>query len=138
MLFSVLPRADVFISIGPLECAFAILLPIFEVPFIPPSIGPHFQASPLHIAQTEFPLVQLVQVSKVILAVALKLAIDEVAFIVAAVFPLKLAFAILLPLVKLTHVPGCTIIPRLFSIAMLHIFKPFSLIPSIISVDENS
>jgi len=120
------PAPNVFVLVWPLESSFPILLPILEVPFIPPPIIPDLCALPFHIAHSELAFVPLIQVSKIVFAIALKLAIKEVSIIKAAIFPLEPSLSILLSLIELALVPGLPIVPTFLAYSMLQVIQPLA------------
>ena len=137
VLSSILPRANVFVAIWPLKSAFSVFLPIFKVSFVPSAVIPLLHSLTFHVAHSKFPHVELLEVSKEVLAVSLELAVNEVALVVAAVFPLELPFPILLSLEELSRVGGCSIVPRLAPLPVLHVIQPLSLVHRALRIDEH-
>ena len=141
MLFSTFPTANVLDSIRPLKSALTVLFTIFKVAFILPPIIPCFYTSSFHVGNSEFSLVVLIEVSKVVPAKALKMPVYEISLVVASIFPLELALSILFAFIKASDVVGLLtngVSPGFYSFTMLLILKPISFILGIIGVNEDS
>lgn len=117
MLLIVSPAADKLSAICPYKGALPVFFPVLEITFITSAIVPGLDASALDRAHSELTIIDFVDVSEIILASALKLAIHKVTLIIAAVSPLKCALALLLSLVE--HSTVFSIVPSLLSGAVL-------------------
>ena len=106
MLFALSPTANVFVAIRPLEGAFTVLLAVLKVTFVLAAITPEFHASTFHVAHSEFTLIHLVQVGKVVLAETLKLPIYKVSIVVASILPFESPLAVFLSFKELASVLG--------------------------------
>ena len=83
-------------------------------------------------------MIGLVNVSKIVDSEALELTIDELPLIVAAILPVEPALAILLALIELSFVSSGSVIPLLFTIAMLSVFNPLPRVDCIVGINKDS
>ena len=128
MLPVVSPRTDVLGAVGPDKRALAVLLAVLEVPLVTAAVVPHLDPAALDRPQPEFTLIHLVHICKVVLAFALELAVDEFAFVVAAVSPFEAPAAVLLAFVEVSDVAraAAVVAPDLLAMAVLGVVQPFS------------
>ena len=141
MLLVVAPGADVLGAVSPNEGPFSILLSVLEVTLVTTSVVPGLNAPALDTAKTEFTLIYLVHICKIVLALALELSIDELALVVAAVSPFEASLALLFALKEVPLVARASTIfaPDLLAEAMLSVVQPLACISySLNSVKEGA
>lgn len=116
MLLIVSPASDKLSAVRPNEGALPVFLAVLEITLVAAAVVPGLDASALDRAHSELTVIGLVDISEVVSASALKLAVHEVALIVAAVSPFKSALALFLSLVEHSTVFSLTaIVPSLLS-----------------------
>ena len=84
MLKVIFPVADVPVSVHEMLRAFTVHFPIFKLPFVSRFIWPDHSTFAIHIIIFEFTFVQFSGVSEKVLAVAVKLTVNEIALIISA------------------------------------------------------
>ena len=115
--------------------AFAVHFPLLEFTLVARLIRPYHRAFSLHIIIFEFALIHFPRVSEVVLAVTMKLSVDEIALIVAA-FELKASMTALLAIHELSNIFDLIVTPALSAVPMLLVVNPFALVHASIGVHE--
>ena len=138
MLLPLSPWADVHVTIRPLEITFTIFFPIFKFTFVSSAITPNFSAPTFHVAISEFSLIYLIKVSKVVFSKTFELALHEISLIVATIFPIKSSLALFFTFVEITSISSRTIVPSFYTFAVLLIFIPLAFKSGVLSVDKYS
>jgi len=136
VLLAVLPVADVFAAIGPLEGALAMLFIIEVFSFVFPAVGPSEETSALHLVSVPLARVDT-SIAPSVLAIALDVVVDEIASELGCVCPDEDSVAVLLALVVDACVLG-TVGPRLSTIPVLFVFEPLAHVRSPIKVSEGT
>jgi hypothetical protein len=127
VLAIVSPTANVHGPIRPCEGALAVFFAVLEFTFISSPVIPGLNSATFNGTETELSFIELIDISKIILAMPLELTIHKFSLVVAAISPLKASLSLFLALVELAYVAGAaTIIPGLFTDSMLRIIQPFT------------
>lgn len=137
MLEVVFPIANIPIAISKVLGAFTMHFSCLKITFIPRLIRPDHDTFAIHVVIFEFTLIELARISKVVLAVPVKLAVNKVSFIVAPL-ELKSAIARLFSFYELASILDFIIVPALAAVAMLLVIEPLPLVHRAISVDEDA
>ena len=92
----------------------------------------------LHVSILELANISLIQVGEIIRTIAIKDSIQEVSFVIAAIWPSVPPMAILLAVLESTSVPGCIRLPGFRAVAMLAVVKPVTLIAVPLEIGEDT
>ena len=101
------PWASILLLVWISHCSFSMLAASIELPRVKATILPHFCAMSLHVSILELANICLIQVGEIIRTIAIKDSIQEVSFVIAAIWPSVPPMAILLAILKSARVPGC-------------------------------
>lgn len=122
MLAIIPPAANIHGTVSPCESALTVFLSVLEVAFITSSVIPSLNSASLDRTESELTLVQLIYISKIVLAMALELTVHEFSFVIAAICPFEATLTLLLAFVELTDITSATtVVPSLFTDTMLSI-----------------
>ena len=121
------PASYIHGPVGPGESALSIFLAVLEITLIPSAVIPCFYTSTLDCPEAEFTIIELIYISKIVLAMTLELTVHEFTFIVAAVSPFEATLSLFLSFIELADI-ACTspVIPGLLPDTMLGIIQPLT------------
>ena len=104
VLLILLPAAFVLFQIGVGHGTLTVLAPLLELALVGLSILPDFRAVSFHVGIPKVARIGLLQVGKIVGALALENALSKVALVVAAIGPSVLAKAVFLRVFELPDV----------------------------------
>jgi len=137
MLQIVSPVSNVPVSVGEMFGAFSVHFSAFEISFVSAFIGPDHYTFAVHIIVLKLALIKLSTIRKVIFAIPMKLAINEVSLIVPP-FELKPSISGLFAINKHSRILDLIIVPALCAVSMLLVIDPLSLIHGTIGVHKDT
>jgi len=128
---------NVFVPIGLYLGAFSVHFSLFKLPLVPASIWPRHDALTLHIIVFKFTFIQFGCVCEVVLSVPMKLTVDEITFVEAAL-ELEAALARLFAFKEISGVFNSVKIPAFGAVAMLLVVEPLSCKHASVSVHKDA
>jgi len=128
MFHIVFPLANVLVPVGVDHDAVAVFFALAEIAIIVAPISISQLAFALEDILREHPFVGALRFSKVVHALALKDAIDEIAFIKTAISPFIATSPIFLALEVLPFELNLALLPGLTAVPMLVVIHPFAII----------
>ena len=137
MLQVVLPLADVHVAACEDFGALAFHLTVLELSLVASLVGPDHDTLPLHVVVVELALIELARVRKVVLASAVELAVEEVAFIKTAL-ELKPSLARLLSKHEGADEADLAKVPRLGTLTVLLVVLPLTVIHAAAGVNKDT
>ena len=132
------PGAPILLLVEVSHGAISVLEAAQELTRVEAAVLPHLFSVALHVRILELTNICFILICEVVRPLALKYTIEEVTLEVAAVGPRVLTMAILLAVLELSSVARLVLLPRLFSVAVLTVLMPVSLVAIAVRICENA
>ena len=133
----VLESTNISVKVLVLSDSLALHSAILKFTIVSRSIREEHGSLPIHVVLNEIALINPTRFGKVVLALSVELAINEVTF-VGATLELKLAFSCLLSHRKVTRVLHLSTFPSLHSMPILQVVRPFTLVHGSFGINKHT